>query len=230
MLILALDHKVSYVFPMIWAGQGVLYAEATAELTELAELIPAPVMSTLLGKSAFNERHPLSLGTGSYAATQMVRDYLTQSDALFAIGASLTRTLFAPPIPPGTRIVHATVDATDLNKDYVADVPLLGDAQLILRQLIEEIKSQRNGQVDERRRALIEEINSIREPWQQRWKTKRASAAAPINPYRLINDLMKTVDPANTIITHDSGNYWLFHFRILLAYQSSLPIFFFLEG
>ncbi|MCH2126764.1 MAG: thiamine pyrophosphate-requiring protein [Pirellulaceae bacterium] len=192
--------------PMIWAGQGVLYAEATAELTELAELIPAPVMSTLLGKSAFNERHPLSLGTGSYAATQMVRDYLTQSDALFAIGASLTRTLFAPPIPPGTRIVHATVDATDLNKDYVADVPLLGDAQLILRQLIEEIKSQRNGQVDERRRALIEEINSIREPWQQRWKTKRASAAAPINPYRLINDLMKTVDPANTIITHDSGN------------------------
>ncbi|MEX2561269.1 MAG: thiamine pyrophosphate-binding protein, partial [Pirellulales bacterium] len=113
--------------PMIWAGQGTLYAEATAELGQLSELLAAPVMTTLLGKSAFDERSPLALGVGGYARTDMVVDYLGRCDAVFAVGASLTRTIFAPEIPPGKRIVHATVDPRDLNKDYPADVPLLGD-------------------------------------------------------------------------------------------------------
>src|SRR5438552_11148210 len=117
--------------PMIWAGQGVLYAEASPQLQEIAELLAAPVMTTLMGKSAFPETHPLSLGTGSYSRTTMVLDYLQRCDALFAVGASLTRSIFAPVIQAGKRIIHATVDPRDLNKDYVADVPLLGDAQLV---------------------------------------------------------------------------------------------------
>src|SRR5262249_44712130 len=58
--------------PMIWAGQGVLYAEASAELQEVAELLGAPVMTTLLGKSAFRETHSLALGTGSYSRSTLV--------------------------------------------------------------------------------------------------------------------------------------------------------------
>src|SRR5262249_46278806 len=96
---------LSSELPMIWGGQGVLYAEATAELIEVAELLAAPVMTTLLGKSAFPETHPLALGAGSYSRTAMVMDYLKRSDALFAVGASLTRTIFAPEVPAGKRIV-----------------------------------------------------------------------------------------------------------------------------
>ncbi len=118
--------------PMIWAGQGVLYAGATGELTAVAEYLAAPVMTTLLGKSGFDESHSLSLGSGGMSATDMVRDALERCDAVFAVGASLTRTVFAPEIPSGKRIVHATLDPRDLNKDYVADVPLLGDAALVL--------------------------------------------------------------------------------------------------
>lgn len=192
--------------PMIWAGQGVLYADASAELTELAELLPAPVMTTLLGKSAFNERHPLALGTGSYSSTAMARDYLDRCDAIFAIGASLTKTIFAPVIPPGKRIVHATVDPTDLNKDYVADVPLLGDAKLILQQLLEELCNSRTT-IDLSARKTVESyVRGQRETWADRWKDKLTSDEVPLNPYRVIGDFMKTVDPAEAIVTHDSGN------------------------
>ncbi|MCH2210858.1 MAG: thiamine pyrophosphate-requiring protein [Fuerstiella sp.] len=189
--------------PMIWAGQGVLYAEATDELTQLAERLGAPVMTTLLGKSAFNERHPLSLGTGSYTDTAMLKDYLERCDVIFSIGASLTRTTFAPVIPAGKKIIHATVDPQDINKDYAADVPLTGDAKLVLGQLLEEIGTSTGQAV----RAEVEaHVGEIRQAWKARWNPKLTSDETPINPYRVIGDFMKTVDPAEAIVTHDSGN------------------------
>lgn len=195
--------------PMIWAGQGVLYAEASAELQEVSELLAAPTMTTLLGKSGFNERHPLSLGTGAYARTDMVVDYLQRSDALFAVGGSLTRTIFAPVIPAGKRIVHATVDPRDLNKDYVADVSLLGDARLVMAALAEEIRRQAgpNGRAGGKARPAVEEhVAGVRAKWRRRYAAKMASDETPLNPYRVIAELMKVLDPAQSIVTHDSGN------------------------
>jgi acetolactate synthase-1/2/3 large subunit len=192
--------------PMIWAGQGVLYAEASTELIEVAELLAAPVMTTLLGKSAFPETHPLALGTGSYSRTAMVVDYLKCSDALFAVGASLSRTIFAPEVPPDKRIVHATIDPRDLNKDYVADVPLLGDAELVLRQIAEEIRKQAGPSDRARRTAVEEHVASVKRPWRARWLPKLRADEAPLNPYRVIGELMKMLDPAECIVTHDSGS------------------------
>ncbi len=193
--------------PMIWAGQGVLYAEASRELTEVAELLAAPVMTTLLGKSGFNERHPLSLGTGSHSRTSMVEDALANCDAVFGIGASLTRTIFAPPIPPGWRtIVHATNDPCDLNKDYVADVPILGDAKLVLEQMVEEIRSQTGGSGRAGRDQVEAHLRGLRQQWNARWAPKLLSNQTPINPYRVMGEFMKATDPAETIVTHDSGN------------------------
>ena len=193
--------------PMIWAGQGVLYAQASDELTQVAELLAAPVMTTLLGKSAFNERHALALGAGSYSRTSLVEDALAHSDALFGIGASLTRTLFAPAIPAGQRtIVHSTNDSRDLNKDHAADVPILGDAKLVLQQMIEEIRSQTGGSGRPGRDEVEEHLRGLRQQWQARWAPKLQSDQTPLNPYRVMGDFMKTIDPAETIVTHDSGN------------------------
>ncbi len=192
--------------PMIWAGQGVLYAQASNELTQLAELLGAPVMTTLLGKSAFNERHALALGVGSYAITDMARDYLQHCDAIFAIGASLSKTIFAPDIPAGKRIVHATVDPCDLNKDYSADVAILGDARLILRQMVDRARGELGGKASAKRQDAERHVALVRESWQARWQPKLTSDEVPLNPYRVIGDFMHMVDPADTIVTHDSGN------------------------
>jgi acetolactate synthase-1/2/3 large subunit len=207
--------------PMIWAGQGVLYAEASEELRQLAERLGAPVMTTLLGKSAFSERHPLSLGTGSYSSTDMVTHYLRRCDAILAVGASLTRSVFVPVIPPGKRIVHATVDPRDLNKDYPSDVAILGDARLVLQQMLEEMQAQPSKSSDGSKRSMIEaDVAEVRGTWQARWAGKLASDELPINPYRVIGDFLKTVDPAQTIVTHDSGSP---RDQLVPLYQSITP-------
>ncbi len=191
---------------MIWAGQGVLYAGVSEQLTALAEYLAAPVMTTLLGKSAFNERHPLALGTGLHSRTTMVTDYIQECDVVFAIDASLTRTIFAPPIPLGKKIIHATVDPNDINKNYSADVPILGDARLVLTQLLTELRSQHGESGRPERADLEANLSSMRARWLQRWTPKLTTDEVPINPYRVIDDLIKTVDPQTTIVTHDSGS------------------------
>lgn len=192
--------------PMIQAGQGVLYAGACAELTELAERLGAPVMTTMLGKSGFNERHPLSLGTAALVVNDTAKHELQRCDVIFAVGTSLTSGIFSPKIPPGKRFVHATFDPRDINKDQIAEVPLLGDARLILRQMLDELVRQQGDKPAARRAVVEAEIAAVREAWDARWRSKLTSNEVPLNPYRVIGDFLRTIDPAQSIVTHDSGN------------------------
>ena len=86
--------------PVLWAGQGVLYAEASDQLVALAELVPAPVVATNPGKSAFPENHPLACGSSTRSGPRMLFEFLARADLVFAIGSSLTRTPFGPGVPP----------------------------------------------------------------------------------------------------------------------------------
>jgi acetolactate synthase-1/2/3 large subunit len=126
--------------PLLHAGQGVLYAEATPELIELADLLQIPVMTTLEGKSAFPEDHPLALGSGSGVMSGPVYHCLGRADVVFAIGTSLTKHGMATTMPPGKVIIHATTDVRDLNKHYQTAYPILGDARLVLCQMIDAVK------------------------------------------------------------------------------------------
>jgi acetolactate synthase-1/2/3 large subunit len=190
--------------PVILAGQGVLYAEASAELVELAELLQIPVMTTLEGKSAFPEDHALALGTGAGGMPGTVFHFLPKADVLFAVGTSLTRHGMATNIPAGKTIIHATNDERDLNKNYAADYPILGDAKLVLRQFIDAVKD-----LGPKRRVNGEpavEVREVREAWLKEWMPKLASNEVPITPYRVIWEFMNTVKPSDAIVTHDSGS------------------------
>ncbi|NKB21457.1 MAG: thiamine pyrophosphate-requiring protein [Alphaproteobacteria bacterium] len=192
--------------PILWAGQGVLYAEASEAVAELAELVPAPVMMTNPGKSAIPENHPLSLGGSTRSRPRMVSEFMDRADLVFAIGSSLTITNFGPKVPPGKRIVHSTNDPSDINKDYFAEHAVIGDAKMVAEALITEIKRQR-GEVDAKAaQSLKDDIASIKAAWIADWKDHRTSDEVPINQYRVIQDLMDTVDRDNVIITHDSGS------------------------
>jgi acetolactate synthase I/II/III large subunit len=190
--------------PVIHAGQGVLYAEATDDLIELAELLQAPVMATLEGKSAFPEDHPLALGTGGPVVTGHTLQYLREADVVFGIGCSFTRHGMATTIPAGKTLIHATNDERDLNKSYAADYPLLGDAKLVLRQFIEAVKSQ--GGRPAGRENVRAELERVRAAWLAEWTAILGSAEVPMTPYRVIAEFMRTVDPREAIVTHDSGS------------------------
>jgi acetolactate synthase I/II/III large subunit len=191
--------------PLIHAGQGVLYAEATPELIELADLLQIPVMTTLEGKSAFPEDHPLALGSGSGVMSRPVYHFLGRADVVFAIGTGLTKHGMATTLPPGKVIIHATNDVRDLNKNYQTEYPILGDARLVLRQMIDAVKDRRGAQGGGRDGAVAAEITQVREGWLKEWMPKLASDEVPLNPYRIIWDFMHTVDAREAIVTHDSG-------------------------
>jgi thiamine pyrophosphate-dependent acetolactate synthase large subunit-like protein len=191
--------------PVIYAGQGIHYAQAWPELREVAELLGAPVLTSLPGKSAFPENHPLSLGSGGAAKPATVNHFLQKSDVIFGIGCSFTWTLFGVTMPVGKIIIHATLDPADLNKDLRSDLTLLGDAKLTLEALIAKIKETRCGP-PANYSATLAEIRQVREAWLAEWKPKLESNDIPFSPYRVIWDMLHTVDVPNTIITHDSGS------------------------
>ena len=192
--------------PVIYAGQGVLWAEASAELVEFAELANVPVMTTNIGKSAFPENHPLALGTGASTMTKAVRHFLDRADLVFGIGCSFTTNLASIGIPSGKTLVQCTVDERDLNKEQQIHHAVIGDARLVLAQLIEEVRKQtgRDGRRGED--AVAQEVGQVKGEWLEEWMPRLTSDEVPINPYRVIWDLMHTVDRTQTIVTHDSGH------------------------
>ncbi len=192
--------------PVIYAGQGVHYAQAWDSLKELAELLAAPVTTSLGGKSAFPEDHPLALGSGGRAIPKPVHHYLQKADLIFGIGCSFTRTAFGVRIPEGKRVIHATLDPADINKDVPVESALVGDAGLILDGLVEAVRDRSNGASEERTAAVTGEISAVKTEWLEQWNAKLTSDEVPMTPYRVIWDLLRTVDVKNTIITHDAGS------------------------
>jgi len=192
--------------PVIYAGQGVHYARAWDALRELAELLEAPVTTSLQGKSAFPEDHPLALGSGGRAIPKTVHHFLQRADVIFGIGCSFATTNYGVTIPAGKTIVHATLDPADINKDVPADYALLGDAGLTLEALVEAVRDLLGGRPRGRAETVAAEIRAVREEWLRAWMPRLTSDEKPLSPYRVIWDLMRTVDVANTIITHDAGS------------------------
>jgi acetolactate synthase-1/2/3 large subunit len=192
--------------PVIYAGQGVHYARAWPELRELAELLEAPVTTSLQGKSAFPESHPLSLGSGGRSISKQLHHFLKNADLIFGIGCSFTTTNYGVAMPKGTKIAHATLDPTDINKDIPVDLALVGDAGLTLRALVTEVKDRLKGGPRGRYGDVTQEIKNLKTEWLAQWMPRLTQDTKPLSPYRVIWDLMHTVDVANTIITHDAGS------------------------
>lgn len=199
---------VSAKAPIIQAGQGVLYAQASNELQELAELLSVPVLTTVEGKSAFPENHPLSLGTTGLVMTGHGQALWEEADLVLAVGSSLTRHAIVNRILPGganrKKLIQLSNDVHDLAKGYEVDVPLLGDAQLGLRKLIEAVRDRiGTAKIDT---ARIGRIAQLKAQWLAQWQARLDSAETPISPYRVIREFMKATQPADTILTHDSGS------------------------
>src|SRR6266700_853444 len=192
--------------PVIYAGQGVHYAKAWPVLRDLAELLEAPVTTSLQGKSAFPENHPLSLGSGGRSISKQLHHFLTNADVIFGIGCSFTTTNYGVAMPKGKKLIQATLDAADLNKDVAVEDGLLGDAGLVLDALIVEIKDRLKGKPRGRLTDVTQQIKNLKTEWLTQWMPRLTQDGSPLSPYRVIWDLMHTVDMANTIITHDAGS------------------------
>ena len=196
--------------PLIYAGEGVIYAGASAELTAFAELLNAPVITTLKAKGAFPEDHPLFVGVrGEHPIA-----YLRQSDVILAVGSSLSPGRFTHGIPdaPGKTIIQCNLDELHINRIYPTHHAVLGDAKLTLAALADAVSrrtndpSRRTNGAGRTASTVAAEIRAARDAGLAEYREAMASDETPINPYRVFGDLMKVLDPHNSFVTHDSGN------------------------
>jgi thiamine pyrophosphate-dependent acetolactate synthase large subunit-like protein len=190
--------------PVLYAGQGVHWAEAYKELQELAELLAIPVCTSLPGKSSFDETHPLALGSGGNAHPKTVPHFLREADVIFGIGCSFTESSFAIAIPKGKTIIHSTVDPVDINKSVIAQHALVGDAKLTLQAVIDACRKKVSSRRDSSK--VVGEIEAVTSEWMREWQPRLTSNDNPMTPYRVLWDLQNTVDVSETIITHDAGS------------------------
>jgi acetolactate synthase I/II/III large subunit len=206
--------------PVLFVGHGVLWAEATEELRALAELVQVPVVTTMTGKSAFPEDHPLSAGTGGLTLARAAAQVLTHADLIFGLGCSFAKGNFSTPLPPGKTLIQVTHAERDIDNDYTTDLAIVGDAKLVLRQLLAEVERQggagaRSGYLD-----VADEIRTVRAVEHEEWRPRLTSDETPISPYRVIGELMHAVDPRQTIVTHDAGNP---RDQLLTVYEALVP-------
>ena len=199
----AADALLAASNPLLWAGGGVLFADATGELRELAELTATPVYTTMQGKSAFDEAHPLAVGAGGLTTTGPAARWLADADLLLAFGSSLTRTPYGQRIPSGLAVVQNTNNPDEIGKDEDVSVALCGDTKLTLQALLKVLRERLT---EPRDRTDVEaRVAAARREWEDTWAPALTSDDEPLRYYRIIAELNELLDRDNSIVTHDAG-------------------------
>lgn len=127
--------------PAMLVGAGAISARAQADVLALAEKLDIPVATSLRGKGAIPEDHPLSLGCVGLYGTRAANSYLRSGiDVLLAVGCSFhefTTHCWDPAFQPKTALIQVDVDPAEVGKNYPVDVALVGDAQVVLKCLLD---------------------------------------------------------------------------------------------
>ena len=128
--------------PLIYAGGGVISANASEELRELALYGHIPVATTLIGKGSFPEDHELSMGMLGMHGTQYANYAMSHADLVLAVGVRfddrVTGSLAA--FAPRAKFIHVDVDPAEISKNVTPDIPIVGDAKKVLAALVLELK------------------------------------------------------------------------------------------
>jgi acetolactate synthase-1/2/3 large subunit len=132
--------------PVIYAGGGIIHAEASAELRALAEKINAPVTTTLMGKGAFPDRHPLSVGAPGMHGTATANWTLHYTDLIIAVGVRFDDRVTGKlsEFAPEAKVVHVEIDPAEIHKNRFADAAILADAKTALRELLQRVPEKKH--------------------------------------------------------------------------------------
>ena len=205
----AVEMMVAAKNPYVYVGAGVLFSEASDELIKLSEMLTLPVATTLNGKSAFPEEHPLSLGIGGFAQASYsslpATKIANSADLIVTIGCGFKR--HATLVRPSKDVTHIQIDVDpkELNRDSVADLAILGDSKIILTQLIVEAKSQLSETNIESAAIRTSVVQGYKDDWAKVCEPLLKSEEIPINPFRVTATLSNLLDKENSILLHDAG-------------------------
>ncbi len=186
----AVDLIVAAQRPVLYVGGGAVYADAQEELIELAEMLQIPVTTTTQGKGAFPETHPLSLRMLGMHGTYYANMAVYHSDLLIAVGARFDDRVTGKidEFAPEAKIIHIDIDPASISKTINVDVPVVGDAKIILRKLLEELKRRKVKVLyPQQRKKWLEQI----EYWKKRYPLTYDWSDEVIKPQYVIEEIYK---------------------------------------
>ncbi|RLI93326.1 MAG: acetolactate synthase large subunit [Candidatus Altiarchaeales archaeon] len=193
--------------PVILAGGGVILSNASKELLKLAESLKIPVTTTLMGKGCFPEDHPLAMGMAGMHGRKVANLMVTESDLLFAIGVRFSDRVTANVkyFAPHAKLIHVDIDPSEIGKNVDVDIPVVGDAKLVLQNLIkitDKLKAKKKTEWHEKLKKFKKEFSPIYD-----------YDDVPIRPQRVMKELNKIIDN-KTIITTEVGQcqMWAAHY------------------
>jgi acetolactate synthase-1/2/3 large subunit len=201
--------------PFIYAGGGIIAANASAELKEFAELIEAPVVCTLMGLGALSAEHPAFVSMpgmhGSYAANMG----MSGADVIIALGVRfddrVTGRLAA--FAPHAKIIHVDIDPAEIGKNRTPDIPIVGDVKRVLEKLNKaaaEMKPNRGDRNAAARRAWADQIRE----WKQQYPLSASSSHAEIKPQHLMAEIDR-ISGGSAIVTSDVGQHQMWAAQLI---------------
>jgi acetolactate synthase-1/2/3 large subunit len=188
--------------PVIVAGGGVISADASAQLTAVAERLGAPVVTTWMGKGAIDETHALAGQTIGDTGSTIGNQLAANADVLLSVGCRFTdwsassyRAGVTFSIPPSS-LVQMDIDPREIGKNYPVEVPLLGDAREGLSDLLDAL-----GSGVPERDAYADTIDRLRREWQAQVEVKSASSAIPMTMARAVREIQAATRPDAIVVT-----------------------------
>ncbi len=194
--------------PLLFAGGGIVSANASAELVKLAELLQAPVVTTPLGKGTIPENHPLALGMIGMHGRMVANIAVTECDTLLGLGVRFDdrATGDVRYFAPKAKIIHVDIDPVELGKNVRVDVPIAADVRITLKVLIKGLRSKA------KRKSGGQWLRRIKK-MQKEFIPRMDYDEVPIKPQRVIKELMNVLSD-DAIITTEVGQcqMWAAHY------------------
>ncbi|NMC60377.1 MAG: acetolactate synthase large subunit [Candidatus Methanofastidiosa archaeon] len=194
--------------PVILAGGGVIISNSSEELLKLSELVGAPVTTSLLGKGSFPEDHDLSLGMLGMHGRLSANFAVDKCDCLIAVGCRFSdrTTGKISEFAKNAKIIHIDIDPAEIGKNVDVDIPIVGDAKIILSNLIRAISQNKMSSKS------MEWVNRVKD-FKQTCIPKMSFDNTPLKPQQVIKEIAEAVDD-DTIVTTDVGQnqMWMAHY------------------
>ena len=195
--------------PVILCGMGVVWAEATNDVVELAEWLRSPVATGYLHNDAFPHDHPLALGPLGYGGSKAAMEALSRADVVLAIGSRISEWGQLMPrydftsFPRNATLIHIDRNPLQIGRTIPFDVGIVGDAKASTRALLELL---RGGAVRLNGSTTVEQdVKKAKDAWEHELIKMSSSDGVPISPRRAIHEITKAV-PKDVVIVTDIGN------------------------
>lgn len=191
--------------PLLYAGGGIVTSHACAELTELAERMQIPVVTTLMGKGAMRCSNPLNLGPVGMHGSKYANMAVTECDLLIAVGARFSDRVTGKvsEFAPHAKVIHIDIDPAEIGKIINPVVPIVGDAKVVLAAINERLAKADAQPID---RTWVNDVFSWRERWPF-YTSDFSDYPNAIAPEVVLHKLSQKLDPEASIVTTEVGQH-----------------------